>query len=57
LIKLNKEYKLSIILVEQSIGFIKKAADDFIIIERGEIAEKGKASTISDNLVQKYLTV
>ena len=57
LIKLNKEYKLSIILVEQSIGFIKKAADDFIIIERGEIAEKGKASTISDNLVHKYLTV
>ena len=46
LVKLNKEYKLSIILVEQSIEFIKEAADDFIIIERGEVVEKGKTRTI-----------
>lgn len=57
LVKLNKEYKLSIILVEQSIGFIKKAADDFIIIERGEVVEKGKTSIISNTLVNKYLTI
>ncbi len=57
LVKLNKEYKLSIILVEQSIEFIKEAADDFIIIERGEVVEKGKTSIISNTLIKKYLTI
>ena len=57
LMKLNKDLKLTIILVEQSVGFVKKAANDFIILERGEVVEKGSASKISDNLVDKYLTI
>jgi len=57
LIILNKDLKLTIILVEQSVGFVKKAANDFIILERGEVVEKGSASKISDNLVDKYLTI
>ena len=57
LIKLNKDLKLTIILVEQSVGFVKKAANDFIILERGEVVEKGSASKISDKLVDKYLTI
>jgi len=57
LMKLNKDLKLTIILVEQSVGFVKKAANDFIILERGEVVEKGNASKISDKLVDKYLTI
>lgn len=57
LVKLNKEHKLSIILVEQSVGFVKKAADEFVVLEIGEIVEKGRASEISDELVDKYLTI
>tara|TARA_B100001057_G_scaffold360354_1_gene362684 strand:+ start:1290 stop:1997 length:708 start_codon:yes stop_codon:yes gene_type:complete len=57
LMKLNKDLKLTIILVEQSVGFVKKAANDFIILERGEVVEKGSASKISDKLVDKYLTI
>ena len=55
--RLNKDLKLTIILVEQSVGFVKKAANDFIILERGEVVEKGSASKISDQLVDKYLTI
>ena len=57
LMRLNKDLKLTIILVEQSVGFVKKAANDFIILERGEVVEKGSASKISDQLVDKYLTI
>ena len=57
LMRLNKDLKLTIILVEQSVGFVKKAANDFIILERGEVVEKGSASKISDKLVDKYLTI
>ena len=57
LMRLNKDLKLTIILVEQSVGFVKKAANDFIILERGEVVEKGSASKISDKIVDKYLTI
>ena len=57
LVKLNKELNLTIVIVEQSVGFIKEAANDFVILERGTIVEKGAASTISDEMVNKYLTI
>ena len=57
LIKLNKEFNLTIIIVEQNVNFIKKAANNFSILERGKIVETGNASEISNELVQKYLTI
>ena len=57
LIRLNKEFNLTIIIVEQNVNFIKKAADDFSILERGSIVEQGDSSKITKELVEKYLTV
>jgi len=57
LIKLNKEFNLTVIIVEQNVNFIKKAANNFSILERGKIVETGNASEISNELVQKYLTI
>ena len=57
LVKLNKELNLTIVIVEQSVGFIKEAANNFMILERGTIVEKGDASKISDAMVNKYLTI
>jgi urea transport system ATP-binding protein len=57
LIRLNKEFNLTIIIVEQNINFIKKAANNFSIFERGKIVEEGDSSKITQNLVEKYLTI
>ena len=57
LIKLNKEFNLTIIIVEQNVNFIKKAANNFSILERGRIVEEGDSSKITNNLVEKYLTI
>jgi urea transport system ATP-binding protein len=57
LIRLNKEYNLTIIIVEQNVHFIKKAADNFSVLERGRIVEEGISSKITNDLVQKYLTI
>jgi len=57
LIKLNKEFNLTIIIVEQNINFIKKAANNFSVLERGKIIEEGDVSEITNDLVQKYLTI
>ena len=56
LIRLNKEFNLTIIIVEQNVNFIKKAANNFSIFERGKIVEEGDSSKITQNLVEKYLT-
>ena len=57
LIRLNKEFNLTIIIVEQNVNFIKKAANDFSILERGSIVEQGDSSKITKELVEKYLRV
>ena len=57
LIKLNKEFNLTIIIVEQNVNFIKKAANNFSVLERGKIIEEGDVSEITNDLVQKYLTI
>lgn len=57
LIRLNKEFNLTIIIVEQNVNFIKKAANDFSILERGSIVAQGDSSKITKELVEKYLTV
>ena len=57
LIKLNKEFNLTIIIVEQNVHFIKKAANNFSVLERGRIVEEGISSKITSDLVQKYLTI
>ena len=57
LIKLNKEFNLTIIIVEQNVNFIKKAANNFSILKRGRIVEEGDSSKITNNLVEKYLTI
>jgi urea transport system ATP-binding protein len=57
LIKLNKDFNLTIIIVEQNVNFIKKAANNFSILERGRIVEEGNSSKITNNLVEKYLTI
>jgi len=57
LIKLNKEFNLTIIIVEQNVNFIKKAANNFSMLERGMVVEEGNASKITNNMIQKYLTI
>ena len=48
---------MTIIIVEQNVHFIKRAANNFSVLERGKIVEEGNASKITNSLVQKYLTI
>ena len=57
LIRLNKEFNLTIIIVEQNVNFIKKASNSFSVLERGRIVEEGISTKITNDLVQKYLTI
>ena len=55
LIRLNKEFNLTIIIVEQNVNFIKKATNNFSILERGKIVEEGDSSKITQNFKKEKL--
>jgi len=55
--KLNKELGITVLLVEQKLPFARRVGDYFCIMERGKNVATGEMSELSDELVQKFLTV
>lgn len=55
--KLNAELGLTVLLVEQKLPFARRVADDFFMMERGRVVATGPIEDLSDDLVQRYLTV
>jgi urea transport system ATP-binding protein len=47
----------AILLVEQSIDFVKSVADYFYILEKGSVVAEGKISDLDDTVVHKHLVV
>jgi len=57
LIKIRKEGKISILLVEQNLDFCLEVGDAFDIMDRGAIVAQGPIAQLNDEIVKKYLTV
>ncbi|PPS41903.1 urea ABC transporter ATP-binding subunit UrtE [Chroococcidiopsis sp. TS-821] len=57
LIRLNKEFGITIVLVEQNINFARRASDQFVMMNNGSIAIDGAISELNDDVVHKYMTV
>lgn len=55
--RLNKEENLTVMLVEQKLPFARKVADQFRIMDKGVMMASGDIAELSDDLIQKYLTV
>jgi urea transport system ATP-binding protein len=56
-IRLNKEFGLTIILVEQKIQFARTSGHRFLIMEKGQVAASGSASELSESLIRKFMAV
>jgi urea transport system ATP-binding protein len=57
LLELNRSEKLTILLVEQKLPFVRKVADRFAIMDRGRGVAAGKVDELTGDVVSKYLTV
>lgn len=57
LLKLKKEGKLSILLVEQYLDFCLMVGESFYIMDRGAIVAHGPISQLNDDIVKRHLTV
>ncbi|MDB6108832.1 MAG: High-affinity branched-chain amino acid transport ATP-binding protein BraG [Pedosphaera sp.] len=57
LVKIRKEGKMSILLVEQYLDFCLGVADSFYVMDRGAIVAEGPIANLNEGIVRKYLTV
>ena len=54
---LHAEKSMTILLVEQYLDFCRELADDFAILDRGNVAASGQIHDLTDEIVKTHLTV
>jgi urea transport system ATP-binding protein len=57
LVKIKKEGKISILLVEQYLDFCVSVGDSFYIMDRGAIVAGGPIANLNNEIIQQHLTV
>jgi urea transport system ATP-binding protein len=57
IVRLNREVGLTIVLVEQDVGFARQAAHRFAMMEKGSVVAAGPVGELSDELINRHLAV
>ena len=57
IMRLNEEDNITVLIVEQKLPFSRRVGKQFEILDRGRNVARGEIAELSDELVQKYLTV
>lgn len=55
--RLNSELGITVLLVEQKLPFARRVADSFHILDKGRLVAEGAIGELSDDVVQRYLSV
>jgi urea transport system ATP-binding protein len=55
--RLYAEEKVSVLLVEQKLPFARRVGERFFLMDRGHVVASGNMQELTDDLVQKHLTV
>jgi len=55
--RLCRELRLTVLLVEQKLRFVRQYADDFIILDKGRVVASGELPQLTDELVASHLVV
>jgi len=57
ILKLNKEEGLTVILVEQKLGFARRVGQSFRLMEKGRVVASDRMENLTDDLIRHYLAV
>jgi urea transport system ATP-binding protein len=57
ILKLNEEEGLTVILVEQKLGFARRVGKEFRLMEKGRVVASDKMANLSEELIKQYLAV
>src|SRR5262249_27270208 len=57
LLALNREKRITLLLVEQKLPFARRIASDFCVVEKGRCMASGSIRELTDDLVRQHLSV
>ncbi|GGX43685.1 urea ABC transporter ATP-binding subunit UrtE [Saccharospirillum salsuginis] len=57
IVKLNQEEGLTVVLVEQKLGFARRVGQEFRLMEKGRIVASDPMANLSDDLIRQHLAV
>jgi urea transport system ATP-binding protein len=57
ILKLNEEEGLTVILVEQKLGFARRVGQSFRLMDKGRVVANESMDKLSDQLIKQYLAV
>lgn len=57
ILKLNQEDGLTVILVEQKLGFARRVGEEFRLMEKGRVVASDKMANLNDDLIKQHLAV
>jgi len=57
IMRLNTELGITVILVEQNVGFARRSADAFVMMEKGRAVASGAIAGLTDAVVQRHMAV
>jgi urea transport system ATP-binding protein len=57
IMRLNREMKMTVLLVEQKLPLARRVADRFTILDKGRVVAGGPMNGLDDEVVRQFLTV
>jgi urea transport system ATP-binding protein len=55
--RLNRERRITVVLVEQNVEFARRASTRFVFLEKGRVVAKGDVADLSEDLIHQYMAV
>ncbi len=57
IMRLNQEFGMTVLLVEQNVAFVRRAGHRFAMMEKGRVVAEGAIETLTDELVHRHMAV
>jgi urea transport system ATP-binding protein len=55
--RLNRERRITVVLVEQNVEFARRASTRFVFLEKGRVVAKGVVADLGEDLIHQYMAV
>ena len=57
ILRLNREFRMTVLLVEQNVEYVRRAAHRFAMMEKGRVVASGDTGDLTDALVHRHMAV